>query len=57
VALQFEVELANLDQLDRFRQQGAGSAKETNEWMRAFSEVLLSPPTVEILRVDEKQAS
>ncbi len=56
-ALQFEVELANLDQLDQFRQQGAGSAKETNEWMRAFSEVLLSPPTVEILRVDEKQAS
>lgn len=55
-ALQFEVELANLDQLDGFRQQGAGSPKETSDWMRAFSDVLLSPPTVEILRVDERPA-
>ena len=51
-ALQFEVTLTSLDQLDGFRQRGAGSAQETGEWMRAFSEILLSPPAVEILRVD-----
>ncbi len=56
-ALQFEVALANLDQLDQFRQRGAGSAKETGDWMRAFSDILLSPPAVEILRVDESQTS
>ncbi len=56
-ALQFEVTLANLDQLDQFRQRGAGSTKETSDWMRAFSDILLSPPAVEILRVDESQAS
>ncbi|WP_159351383.1 hypothetical protein [Roseomonas harenae] len=52
-ALQFEVSLNSLDQLDQFRQRGAGSAKETGDWMRAFSDILLSPPAVEILRVDE----
>lgn len=56
-ALQFEVALASLDQLDQFRQRGAGSTKETGDWMRAFSDILLSPPAVEILRVDEGQAS
>lgn len=56
-ALQFEVALANLDQLDQFRQRGAGSTKETGDWMRAFSDILLSPPSVEILRVDESQTS
>jgi hypothetical protein len=56
-ALQFEVELGSLDQLDQLRQHGAGSAQETGEWMRAFSEILLSPPAVEILRVEERQAS
>ena len=52
-ALQFEVELTGLDQLDRVRQQGGGSAEETGDWMHAFSEILLAPPGVEILRVDE----
>lgn len=51
-ALQFEVELASLDQFDRLRQHGDGSAEETETWMRAFSEVLTGPPGVEILRVD-----
>jgi hypothetical protein len=31
--------------------------KDTGEWMRAFSEILRSPPEVEILRVDEMQTS
>ncbi len=53
-ALQFEVELTDLDQLDRFRHEGAGSSKETANWMHAFSEILVAPPHVEILRVDEK---
>ena len=51
-ALQFEVELTSLDQLDEFRHRGAGSTKETAEWMHAFSEILVAPPAVDILRVD-----
>jgi hypothetical protein len=51
-ALQFEIELTSLDQLDAFRHQGVGSREETGDWMHAFSEVLLSPPAVEILRAD-----
>lgn len=52
-ALQFEVELTNLDQLDQFRQAGVSSSRETEAWMREFSEILLCPPEVAILRVDE----
>jgi hypothetical protein len=52
-ALQFEVEMNNLGQLDQFRHRGVGSDEETHNWMRAFSEILLSPPGVEILRVGE----
>ena len=52
-ALQFEVELTSLDELERFRQGGVGSDRETANWMHAFSEILTSPPLVEILKVDE----
>ncbi len=52
-ALQFEVELTSLDQLDQVRQHGGGSTEETGGWMRDFSEILLAPPGVEVLRVDE----
>jgi hypothetical protein len=52
-ALQFEVELTSLDQLDQFRSRGIGSREETGNWMHAFSEVLTAPPCVEILSVDE----
>jgi hypothetical protein len=51
-ALQFELELSSLDQLDQFRQQGVTSGEETGNWMHAFSEILLAPPMVEILRLD-----
>ena len=51
-ALQFEVELTNLDLLDHFRTHGVGSDTETSAWMHAFSEILRSPPSVEILRMD-----
>ena len=51
-ALQFELELTSLDQLDQFRQRGVTSDEETAHWMHAFSEILLAPPTVEILRLD-----
>lgn len=51
-ALQFEVALQSLDGLDQFRNRGVGSEKETGNWMHAFSEILTSPPAVEILRVD-----
>jgi len=51
-ALQFEIELTNLDQLDHFRTHGVGSDAETSAWMHGFSEILRSPPGVEILRMD-----
>jgi hypothetical protein len=51
-ALQFEVELTSLDQLDQFRKSAVGSAEETGSWMHAFSEILVAPPEVEILRLD-----
>ena len=50
-ALQFEIELTSLDQLEQFRQRGVGSPDQASDWMHSFSEVLLSPPSVEILRV------
>src|SRR5687767_7349632 len=49
--LQFEIELTSLDQLEKFRHRGVGSPEEAADWMHAFSEILLSPPGVEILRV------
>ncbi len=52
-SLQFEVELPSLDKLDEFRTSGVGNDQATEEWMRAFSEILLSPPSVEIFRIDE----
>lgn len=56
-ALQFEVELDDLDQLDQFRRRGVGGKEEaTGAWMREFSEVLQAPPGVEILRMDEAAA-
>lgn len=51
-ALQMELELKSLDELDQFRHHGAGSTKKTGNWMQEFSEILLAPPGVEILRVD-----
>ena len=57
-ALQFEVELTSLDQLEALRHRGGGGpGEDTGDWMRAFSEILLSPPGVEILRVDEGAAA
>jgi translation elongation factor EF-1beta len=50
-ALQFEVEMDSLERFDSFRSRGVGSGEETADWMHAFSEILLSPPVVEILRV------
>lgn len=60
-SLQFEVELTKLDQLDQFRHSGmssgASSGGETGAWMHEFSEILLCPPEVAILRVDDSQAA
>ena len=56
-ALQFEVELANLDQFDQFRERGIESGEQTGNWMHAFSEILISPPEVELLRVEDPRAS
>jgi hypothetical protein len=51
-ALQFEVELTSLDQLETFRHRGVGSDRETANWMHAFSEILTSPPLVTVFKVD-----
>jgi hypothetical protein len=51
-ALQFEVELENLDQFEAFRERGIKSDEETGKWMHAFSEILLAPPEVELLRIE-----
>jgi hypothetical protein len=57
-ALQFEVELQQLDQLDQFRNRGVGdSEEETGSWMHEFSTILRAPPSVEVLRVEETRAS
>src|SRR5260370_42537172 len=53
VALQFEVELTKLDQLDQFRNRGIGSSNETGGGAHALSAVLSSPPCGESLRVDQ----
>ena len=39
--MHFEVELQSLDQLETFHQRGAGSQDQTEDWMRAFSEILM----------------
>ena len=51
-ALQFEVELTSFDRLDKFRQSGVGSAEETGRWMHEFSQILLCPPEVTLLRLE-----
>jgi hypothetical protein len=50
-SLQFEVELESLDQFDQFRERGVDSDQGTGNWMHAFSEILISPPVVELLRI------
>ena len=55
-ALQFEVELGSLDQLEQVR-HGDRSGEDIGSLMQVFSEILVAPPAVEILRVDETPAS
>ena len=56
-ALQFEVELTDLDQFDQLRERGIESDDETRRWMHAFSEILLCPPEVELLRVEKPRGA
>lgn len=56
-ALQFEVELATLDQLESFRERGIQSEEETGRWMHEFSEILLAPPEVELLRIETPEGA
>lgn len=53
-ALQFEIELTGLDQFEAFRESGLGSAEGTREWIEEFSEILVCPPEVELLRIDDR---
>jgi len=52
-SLQFEVELPDLDTFEQFRERGMGSDQQTSDWMQAFSEILICPPEVELLRVED----
>lgn len=51
-ALHFEVELTDFAQLELLRHKGG----DTDAWMHQFSEILLGPPEVTILKVSEPQA-
>jgi len=51
-ALQFEVELASLEQFDQFRERGIDSGEKTGKWMHAFSAILTCPPHVELLKME-----
>ena len=51
-ALQFEVELASLEQFDQFRERGIDSTEKTGKWMHAFSAILTCPPHVELLKIE-----
>lgn len=55
-ALEVQVELANLDQLEAFRERGQGGEEETRAWLRELSQILLEPPVVELLRIADVQA-
>ncbi len=48
-ALQFEVELTDFDQLELLRHEGG----DADAWMHQFSEILVAPPEVAILKVGE----
>ena len=52
-SLQFELEIQSLDQFDQFRERGIESDKATAKWMQEFSEILTSPPSVELLRIQD----
>jgi hypothetical protein len=51
-ALQFEVEIADLNQFDRFRERGLDTSEKTGKWMHAFSAILTCPPHVELLKIE-----
>jgi hypothetical protein len=51
-ALQFEVEIADLNQFDQFRERGLDTSEKTGKWMHAFSAILTCPPHVELLKVE-----
>lgn len=51
-AVEFEVELENLNQLDQYRHRpSSASLGQKSTWMHAFSSILRGPPIVEILSV------
>lgn len=52
-ALQVEVEFNSLDDFERYRDHGMGSAGDTRSWIRELSDILLEPPAVELLRDDD----
>lgn len=53
-SLQYEVVLPSLDLLESFREQGVGGESGTRSWMRELSGLLLEPPAVELLRIQDE---
>ncbi len=56
-ALQYEVVLPSLDRFESFRDHGMGGEEETRAWLRELSQILLEPPSVELLRITGSDAS
>jgi hypothetical protein len=52
-ALQFEVELNRLEDLERIRHEGGGAMEDMGAWMHQLSGILASPPEVEIFRAED----
>ena len=53
-ALEYEIEVSQLDALEEFRHKAIGESEEiTHGWMREFSDFLSEPPVVNLFRRDE----
>ena len=52
-ALEYELEVPSLDEIETFREAAIDSDEDaTHDWMREFSHLLLAPPIVTIYRID-----
>ena len=52
-ALQYEVDVDDLNTFESFREQGVSGEAGTRSWARELSELLTEPPAVELLRIAE----
>jgi len=50
-ALQYEIVVGSLDEVETFREKGLGGEDDTRAWLHELSLLLLEPPAVELLRI------